>query len=1085
MNGLIKSILFSLTLLLFSSVKATNYYVNNNSTLGDVFTSAVGNNVNTGLTSALPKATVSNVLTTYGAGMVLGDSIIVDAGTFYQTDRNLLLPAGVVLIGAGMDLTIFDNNQDGATGYYFARLSSNVTVKNICITRYGIDNTYAQAIDVIAGALNVNIINVQIDRCGRTTGLYPIEIHLGAQVIINGGGATCDNSMIMSGGIHVEGVTTDVVIRNYLFINGERGENGTALRVTDGTVKVYNSKFENNIVSNGGESIVYQIAGTLKFYDCTFDNNSYEYTTNEYGGLILIQGGIFGITRSRLEYTLHTSSSYAYGAAITLQNGGTAQVDSCYFDGNDGSRGNDIHVRGGTATLTAFNCTFASASNQVGTSSSGTITLADCGNPGVYVNTGSTTKTNTNAPTYVAAPTGPSYSGVCGAIVISGPCSAPTDAGTNGTITVCSNGPSVNLFSSLVGTPDATGSWTGTSALTGGNLGSYNPSTMTPGVYTYTVVGVAPCSDATATVTVTETVAADAGTASALDATLCSGTSTTVSSTVAGGTWTSSNPLVATVDPLTGVVNALLGGTSTMTYTVLGTAGCLGSDATSTVLITVTQAADAGTASALDATLCSGTSTTVSSTVAGGTWTSSNPLVATVDSSTGAVNALLGGTSTMTYTVLGTAGCLGSDATSTVLITVTQAADAGTALDLDLTLCVGTSTTVSSTIAGGTWSSSNSLVATVDVSTGVVNALTAGTSTWMTYTVLGTDGCLGSDATATVDITVISALAPVIATVIQPDCSVSTGSVDLTGLPSTGAWTVTVSPGGSTINGTAGITTATFEGLLESGTYTFTVTNSSNCTSVASAPVVIDAQPIIPPAPVGSFNQDFCSALAQTIGDINVTGTSIQWYDAATAGTLLNSSDLLIDGAHYYATQTVGLCESVTSLDVVVHLDSLQLNLISTVTPTCNVTNGSISVQALNGMGDYSYTWSTGATSTFLSGIGEGTYTVIVTDSLLCSDELIITIDCKTNLIPEIITANGNGKNDAWVLNLAPNVSVQIFNRWGSLIYSALPYLDDWNGQSNEGVSLGNEFLPSGTYFYIIDYKDGSKAISGYIELIR
>ena len=593
MNGLIKSILFSLTLLLFSSVKATNYYVNNNSTLGDVFTSAVGNNVNTGLTSALPKATVSNVLTTYGAGMVLGDSIIVDAGTFYQTDRNLLLPAGVVLLGAGMDLTIFDNNQDGATGYYFARLSSNVTVKNICITRYGIDNTYAQAIDVIAGALNVNIINVQIDRCGRTTGLYPIEIHLGAQVIINGGGATCDNSMIMSGGIHVEGVTTDVVIRNYLFINGERGENGTALRVTDGTVKVYNSKFENNIVSNGGESIVYQIAGTLKFYDCTFDNNSYEYTTNEYGGLILIQGGIFGITRSRLEYTLHTSSSYAYGAAITLQNGGTAQVDSCYFDGNDGSRGNDIHVRGGTATLTAFNCTFASASNQVGTSSSGTITLADCGNPGVYVNTGSTTKTNTNAPTYVAAPTGPSYSGVCGAIVISGPCSAPTDAGTNGTITVCSNGPSVNLFSSLVGTPDATGSWTGTSALTGGNLGSYNPSTMTPGVYTYTVVGVAPCSDATATVTVTETVAADAGTASALDATLCSGTSTTVSSTVAGGTWTSSNPLVATVDSSTGAVNALLGGTSTMTYTVLGTAGCLGSDATSSVLITVTQAADA------------------------------------------------------------------------------------------------------------------------------------------------------------------------------------------------------------------------------------------------------------------------------------------------------------------------------------------------------------------------------------------------------------------------------------------------------------------------------------------------------------
>ena len=42
--------------------------------------------------------------------------------------------------------------------------------------------------------------------------------------------------------------------------------------------------------------------------------------------------------------------------------------------------------------------------------------------------------------------------------------------------------------------------------------GQYDPATMTPGVYTYTVTGAAPCANATATVTVTETTAADAGT---------------------------------------------------------------------------------------------------------------------------------------------------------------------------------------------------------------------------------------------------------------------------------------------------------------------------------------------------------------------------------------------------------------------------------------------------------------------------------------------------------------------------------------------------------------------------------------------
>ena len=81
---------------------------------------------------------------------------------------------------------------------------------------------------------------------------------------------------------------------------------------------------------------------------------------------------------------------------------------------------------------------------------------------------------------------------------------AAANAGTNGTLTICSNAAAVNLFSSLGGSPQAGGAWT-----FGGNAhgATYTPATDAPGVYTYTVTGIAPCANATATVTVTETTA--------------------------------------------------------------------------------------------------------------------------------------------------------------------------------------------------------------------------------------------------------------------------------------------------------------------------------------------------------------------------------------------------------------------------------------------------------------------------------------------------------------------------------------------------------------------------------------------------
>ena len=82
----------------------------------------------------------------------------------------------------------------------------------------------------------------------------------------------------------------------------------------------------------------------------------------------------------------------------------------------------------------------------------------------------------------------------------------------------------------------------------------------------------------------------------------------------------------------------------------------------------------------------------------------------------------------------------------------------------------------------------------------------------------------------------LNGLKNIIGTITQPTCSVATGDVALSGLPSSGSWTVTASPGAATITGSG--TTGNFTGLSVGTSYTFTVTNAGGC-SGESAPTTL------------------------------------------------------------------------------------------------------------------------------------------------------------------------------------------------------------------------------------------------------
>ncbi|MEI3789374.1 MULTISPECIES: T9SS type A sorting domain-containing protein [unclassified Chryseobacterium] len=73
-------------------------------------------------------------------------------------------------------------------------------------------------------------------------------------------------------------------------------------------------------------------------------------------------------------------------------------------------------------------------------------------------------------------------------------------------------------------------------------------------------------------------------------------------------------------------------------------------------------------------------------------------------------------------------------------------------------------------------------------------------------------------------------------------------------------------------------------------------------------------------APTGNSLQNFCSS--QTLANLVVTGSNIQWYDASTGGNLLPNTTALVTGTTYYASQVVGACESATRLAVTVNLSN-------------------------------------------------------------------------------------------------------------------------------------------------------------------
>ncbi len=255
-----------------------------------------------------------------------------------------------------------------------------------------------------------------------------------------------------------------------------------------------------------------------------------------------------------------------------------------------------------------------------------------------------------------------------------------------------------------------------TDATGGGTWSSSNPAVATIGSASGIVTGVT-VGSTIITYTNTSTGCFNTTTVNVLGISgpdhVCSGNTITLTATTTGGLWSSSDTVIATVGAVSGTVTGMAMGIVHITYTI-------GSGCTASWAVTVNPHAPiVGRDS-----VCVGSDRWLTNIVGGGLWSSTVSSVATILPDSGKVTGVLAGITTISYLL--PTGCW-----STAPFTVIAYPTAITGI---MMVCPGTTTTLSDGVGGGTWTSGNPGVATIDLYTGVLTGIIADTAD-MIYTI--------------------------------------------------------------------------------------------------------------------------------------------------------------------------------------------------------------------------------------------------------------------------------------------------------------------------------------------------------------
>ncbi len=333
-----------------------------------------------------------------------------------------------------------------------------------------------------------------------------------------------------------------------------------------------------------------------------------------------------------------------------------------------------------------------------------------------------------------------------------------------------------------------------------------------------------------------------------------------------------------------------------------------------------------------------------------------------------------------------------------------------------------------------------------------------------------TIGNTGCTSTATVNVTVIPT--PI------ADAPADIEACDSYVLPA-------LSPGNNYYTQTGGTGTMLVEGDVISATqelfvYAKTATTPS-CSDENSFTVTIT------PSPEFNLGGPYvaCSAASVTIevADANFNTATADYAWTLNGAPVTGDNTITGSGfGTYTLTVTVNNCTHTESVEVTQDPNAIALLF----EEGCEDNVYMLSVIDDNGsfnIDSASYEWSgpngfTNDKRKFAApAAGEYFVTVTTPDGCIGEDSFIVT-DTSCD-IQRGISPNGDGKNDEFDLTTLDVKKLSIFNRYGQEVYTKNNYKKEWMGQTNKG-----EQLPTGTYFYMIERRNGETS-TGWIYINR